>query len=434
MKKLITILLVFFASFALGQSPIWHLGKVGMKYANPTVNDTLLIQFSGDTVLYNSTSNPFHKFAQPIMVDSIRLNGIWGKNFGYWSKTGSDIYYNDGNVGINNASPTYKLDVGGLIGGSNIETNLTSLSTKLGYEAGINEVETDVNANTFIGYQSGYNTSAGVGNTYIGYMAGYSSTIPTNNVFIGINSGKNTTIGSTNVFIGNNSGGLNVDGNSNVAIGGNTNYYCISGEKNIIIGTDAGQYNTKSNRLIISNFDSGSEANDSTKSIIYGVMNADTLNQFVDINGALYHTAILAEIYKTGTTVAQSIPAGTTPTKVTAFTDNKYGIHCTADAANDKITITKAGYYDFKLGLSYQIGTAGVTFTAHIFVNGVEDVSLHSTGKPATANDPRSTAVVGTIHVTTVPCDVDYRVTHDNGGSVNISFDYCNMAVNYIGE
>lgn len=181
MRKITTILFLLMAINSFSQSIYDHQGKIRMRYNNGGSPDTLLIQFSGDSVLYDA-NNPFHKFAGGIIVDSIKLNGVWETSFvgSQWVTSGSDIYYNTGNVGINNASPTYKLDVGGLIGGSNIETNTTSLSTKLGYEAGINELETAFNGNTFIGYQSGYNTIDGVGNTYIGYMAGYSSTISTN--------------------------------------------------------------------------------------------------------------------------------------------------------------------------------------------------------------------------------------------------------------
>lgn len=450
MKRLLTLIMLISALGLSAQNTIDHLGRIRMRYNNSGSIDTTWIYFIGDSVYYYSPTNPFHKFNGGIIVDSIKLNGVWESSFGgsQWTKSGSDIYYNTGNVGINNASPSYKLDVGGLIGGSNIETNTNSLSTKLGFEAGLNENESAERNNTLLGYKAGRALTTQKNNTIVGSSAGLTSTGSANSIFgisgssisgdynsiFGYSAAPSATSISYNTSIGTYSGYNLTTGDNNTFVGYYSGAGTTTASGNVSIGYYAGYRETGSNKLFIDNRDRTSEANARVSSLIYGKFDDDTLNQFVDVNGMVYHTAIMAEIYKTGTTVAQSIPTGTTPTKVTAFTTNKYGIHCTADAANDKITITKAGYYDFKLGLSYQIATSGVTFTAHVFVNGVEDVSLHSTGKPTTANDPRSTAVVGTIHVTTVPCDVDYRVTHDNGGSVNISYDYCNMAVNYIGE
>jgi len=50
-----------------------------------------------------------------------------------------------------------------------------------------------------------------------------------------------------------------------------------------------------------------------------------------------------AEIYLYDGSTAQSIPTGATYTKVTAYTTNGLSSNCTADAGNDKITITETG-------------------------------------------------------------------------------------------
>ena len=497
MKRLLTMIMLLCSVSVFGQ-----IGRLPYKTLMQTYRgDTCKTTLDTDTVHYYTDLNIFD-FNKPITV-----NGA-SPFSNFWTQTGSDIYFNTGKVGIGNDAPAYALDVTGLIGGSNIETNTTSLSTKLGYEAGLNEDETAPRYNVFIGHNSGYSNTTGKANTFngyntgsltttgnynvfCGYMAGNANTTGRDNsflgyqcgdentsgnynsffgsdaggknttgnlnVFIGRLSGSQNTTGATNVFIGSNAGASNTRGSLNIAIGSSSLYNNTTGESNVVLGVSSaysnitginnviiGRYSryfgNSSNELVIDNQQRGASSVDSllyrNKSLIYGQFDADTLNQFVDINGRLRHTATTAEIYRhiDSTARTQSIPNGTTPTKIVVFSDNGVSSHCTADAANDKITITHPGIYDVKLSISYACGTNNVNWFARIFVGGVVATNIHSEGNTSTSGAYRSTSLSGKIEVTTVPVDIDYRVIHDYGSAVDLSFVAANLSVNYNGE
>lgn len=141
-----------------------------------------------------------------------------------------------------------------------------------------------------------------------------------------------------------------------------------------------------------------------------------------------------AEIYVADGSTAQSIPTGVTYTKSTAFTNNGESSNCTSDATNDKITITKTGKYRVSGAFSGQSGTANVVFRGAAFLNGVEQDRVHFKRKFATASDSGSMSFTGFIDVTSVPVDLDFRVRHDNAGSINLTIEYANLNVEYWGE
>ena len=68
MKRLLILLLLFISIGAQSQSIIDHLGKIRMRYNNAGSNDTLLIQFSGDSTYYFSNTNKFHKFKSGLVA------------------------------------------------------------------------------------------------------------------------------------------------------------------------------------------------------------------------------------------------------------------------------------------------------------------------------------------------------------------------------
>jgi len=141
-----------------------------------------------------------------------------------------------------------------------------------------------------------------------------------------------------------------------------------------------------------------------------------------------------AAIHCHDASAAQNVATGATYVKITAFTDNGFSLNCTPDAANDKITITKTGYYKVVGSVSFSCGTNNVTWFASAFLNGVEQDQIHFTRKIGTAGDVGNSALTGIIDVTTAPWDLDLRMRHDNGGTVSVTVSYANINVEYLSE
>lgn len=134
-----------------------------------------------------------------------------------------------------------------------------------------------------------------------------------------------------------------------------------------------------------------------------------------------------AEIYVADGSTAQSIATGTTYTKLTGFTTNGQSNNCTADATNDKITITKVGVYKIDCSISASSGTANTTFKYALFLNGSEQSNVHCHRKYGATGDLGASSMTGFIDVNSVPLDIDVRARHDNGSSVNITPTYMNL-------
>lgn len=178
---------------------------------------------------------------------------------------------------------------------------------------------------------------------------------------------------------------------------------------------------------------------DGTDNAVFAVDTAGNLTvtpsgEKVDIQGRLTEQGTYAEIHTHDASTAQSIPTGSTYTKLTGYTDNGLSSNCTADVANDKITITKAGIYRVDGSFNFVSGTANVTWRIAPFLNGVEQDNIHCKRKSATSTDSGSASFTGFIDVTSVPWDLDVRIRHDNGGSVNFTPEYMNINVSYLGE
>lgn len=139
-----------------------------------------------------------------------------------------------------------------------------------------------------------------------------------------------------------------------------------------------------------------------------------------------------AEIHAHDVAVAQSIPTGTTYTKVTAFDNNGYYFNCTPDHTNDKITFLKPGIYKINGSFNFSDGTNNVTWRGTVFLNNVEQDNVHFVRKIATAGDVGSASFTGFVNVSTAGHDLDFRVRHDNGGSINVTFVYLNLNVEFV--
>lgn len=134
------------------------------------------------------------------------------------------------------------------------------------------------------------------------------------------------------------------------------------------------------------------------------------------------------EIHVHDASTAQSIANGTTYIKLTAFTSNGLYLHCTPDAANNKITITEPGVYQVNGAFNYTSGTNNVIFRIAAFLAGAEQDHIHCYDKKLTGTDACSHSFTGIINVTT-PSDLDVRIRHDNGGAVNLTMVYANLNI-----
>ncbi|HUX62097.1 MAG TPA: hypothetical protein VMV32_12355 [Ignavibacteriaceae bacterium] len=188
---------------------------------------------------------------------------------------------------------------GGLTGDTNVY---------LGYQAGKGAVGGNSGyQNVCIGYGSGMRMTSGYMNFCLGYLAGQYISSGNSNILIGRASGNIVTTGAYNIAIGRNAHFYNRTGDNNICIGGNAGFGVStkSYTGNVFIGTNAGFSNSEggynifigykagyyqvdnSNLLIIDDIDRGSAANEATKSLLYGVFDANPLLQSLRINGEL---------------------------------------------------------------------------------------------------------------------------------------------------
>jgi hypothetical protein len=65
---------------------------------------------------------------------------------------------------------------------------------------------------------------------------------------------------------------------------------------------------------------------------------------------------------------------------------------------------------------------------------GTEQHQVHAQTKLTTGADSQHISASGIVRVTSANTDIDLRVRHDNGGSVNLTPVYANITVDYLGE
>lgn len=174
------------------------------------------------------------------------------------SITSSNVYQDSINsrIGIFKSSPSYTLDVAGLIAGTNLKTNTTTQTTKVGYQAGNDENETALRNNTFIGYAAGKSNTTATSNTFVGAYAGNSQTTNGLNTCVGYEAGKWLSTGYSNICIGKGSGSDTValsTGQDCVLIGNGTHTDNSSDVNSIVIGS--GAVGLGSNTTVIGNED-----------------------------------------------------------------------------------------------------------------------------------------------------------------------------------
>jgi hypothetical protein len=181
-----------------------------------------------------------------------------GSGGSQWTTSGSNIYFNSGNVGIGTASPDTKLEVNGNltvdnnigIGGIVVQTKTGAALLQLGND-GLNNVAAGIGALSSL--------DGGFGNTAVGGGALHSNTTGSDNTAIGLESlatntkGGNVAVGFTalefstgvnNTAVGSQTLSVLATGDGNIAIGNNAGVNISSGSSNIDIGNAGGALDT----------------------------------------------------------------------------------------------------------------------------------------------------------------------------------------------
>lgn len=173
-----------------------------------------------------------------------------------------------------------------LISAGNIETNATSLSTRLGLNALDDENESTAKYNVAIGRNALTSVTTGDYTTAVGTNCGQSVVGGTANSLFGYQCGLNLT-SSNNSLFGYQTGSAITSGNTHTAFGYealkavSTNSGCVA------LGYKAGNYETGGNKLFIDNQDRTNEATARTNSMIYGEFNSTPTSQMFRINAKL---------------------------------------------------------------------------------------------------------------------------------------------------
>lgn len=229
---------------------------------------------------------------------------VIGQSAGYSGVSGQDNTYIGNDTGYENETGARNTLIGNKAGYKNKDSE----NTMIGVSAG--EFSTTASQNTFIGHFAGRGKGAGVAdnntgdqNTYIGYNTGSNTTTGYQNITMGYNAGKNIDTGSKNIMLGPNAGinatiasknifigtaendilgvGMNTTGNFNTFIGVDTGINNTSGAENISIGSHAGKENTTGNNNINIGDDAGKSITVGANNINIGKQAGDTI-----INGA----------------------------------------------------------------------------------------------------------------------------------------------------
>lgn len=116
-------------------------------------------------------------------------------------------------------------------------------------------------------------------------------------------------------------------------------------------------------------------------------------------SGPVAAPGVYASIYVEGASAAQTLTTGGTYYKLTAFTTDGPAANCTADAANDRITVTKTGTYMINMGVSFA-GTANATMVFKIYKNGSAIPGLTFRRKLGTGGDVGRGAITGLAALT----------------------------------
>ena len=231
MKNLLSIILLMFASYSIGQ----HLdveghskirGNLDVAY----VEDTTSVHIGpGAGISADYFSHQFNTF----VGNSAGMNnttGLLNSFYGYESGKGN---------------------AGGLLnsffGSESGLRNNGIYNVFIGAQAGYENIEGQ--HNTFVGSRAGF-LSTNSSNSFFGYEAGFGN-IGTANCFIGASAGSKNATGSWNTNVGNHAGG---SGSRNVCLGFSAGTFS-TGNKNTFIGANSGNSHWKGDNIVTIGWD-----------------------------------------------------------------------------------------------------------------------------------------------------------------------------------
>lgn len=219
---------------------------ISIASSTPDITSNALYN-NGGTLWWNGSS--FNAAAGGTEGQTIVIN-----SGGTQSATSTLFVTSTGNVGIENTTPSYTLDVSGDINqsaGSKFYQNSlpvlaassTSRSLSVGTQAGFN-LNNEGLYNTFLGFHAGYAATSSDLNTSVGYYALNKNTTGNNNTANGSYSLYYNITGSSNTANGYSSLFSNTTGNTNTAIGGYSLKSNTTGYRNTAGGYDSLRSNT----------------------------------------------------------------------------------------------------------------------------------------------------------------------------------------------
>ena len=225
--------------------------------------------------------------------NTIGGNVFIGNSSGYTSYTTPSLTYIGASAGYYQGNNIHGKNTAiGQIAMQGSAGSNTYYNTAIGFSS-LNKINSG-NSITAIGCESGYNLTSGGNSVAVGFQSLYSATTSYSNVAVGFQSLYSTNVSGTegdNTALGASSGYTNSTGIWNTYIGRNSGYYNSSGSNNVCLGAYSGEYNTLSKRFFVNSLDRTNLAGDTTKSIIYGYMDATETLQRLTFNAKTYRIA-----------------------------------------------------------------------------------------------------------------------------------------------